>query len=74
MGNQVVAGNEGGKPLHHLLRRWGLGQHLIGDAGVFLDETAHPLAGIHETLESVNNPVVPDQYRTDLDGPVAIAR
>lgn len=71
VGNQMVPGHERGELLHHLGDGRGAAQHPVGDAGIPLDEAADSHTRIHQALEAIDDPVVPDQHRTDLYGPVA---
>lgn len=68
--HQGKIADETDQALHDLGNRRCGTQHLIGDAGVVLDETTDLYSGIHQALEAVNDRAVFYHYRADLDGAV----
>ncbi len=74
MGDQMVLRDESCKSVHDFSDRGSTAYHLVGDAGILLDEAADSHAGIHQALETIHDPVVLDEYGPDLDRPVTMMR
>jgi len=74
MSDQMVLRHEGCKFVHDLGDRRGSAQHLVGDAGILLNEAADFHPGVHQALKTIHDPVVLDQDGPDFNGPVTAIR
>jgi hypothetical protein len=69
---QMMIGDEAFQLLHHIIDIRGLGQHLVGNAGVILDEVGYPHFGVHEALESVHDLVVDNKDGSNFYSAVTV--
>jgi hypothetical protein len=70
--NQMVMCHKRGKILHNLCNWRGAVKLFIGYTCVILNKAADPHPRIHQALKAINNLVVLDENRSNLNGPVTI--
>ena len=72
--HQIMASDEIGKPGHDRFAGWRGAQHVVGDAGIVLNESTDAYAGIHQGLKAVGDLARLHSHRADFDGAIAHVR